>query len=189
VLTKRIRVAARRSPTFKTVPDVPSSTFETDLPDGKYSSLRATLPARPTAASAAGTSRCPHHVGIVVKHRAGCGSAHHGRCNCRKVYQAAVRSARDHTRIRKHFDSLAAANSWRAETYGQRHRREMRAPSAMTLGEAAALWIVPTRGLGQESLGRPTSPARSAPTSSAAGPQGGRGALLRATGTVRLANL
>ena len=95
------------------------------------------------AVSATGTH--PRHVGIAVKHRAGCASEHDGRCNCRRVYQAAVWSARDARRIRKHFDSLSDARSWRAESYGRLRRREMRAPSAMTFGEAAILWLVGVR--------------------------------------------
>jgi len=81
------------------------------------------------------------HVGIVVKHRAGCASNQGARCNCRRVYQAAVWSARDARRIRKHFNSLTDAKSWRAESYGRLRRREMRAPSPMTLREAAELWL------------------------------------------------
>jgi integrase len=84
-------------------------------------------------------------VGIVVKHRAGCASGRGLRCNCRRVYQAAVWSARDGRRIRKHFDSLQDAQSWRAESYGKLRRRELRAPSAMTFGEAATLWLLGVR--------------------------------------------
>jgi integrase len=85
------------------------------------------------------------HVGIVVKHRAGCAHERDGRCNCTRIYQAAVWSARDGKRIRKHFRSLREAKSWRAESYGKLHRREMRAPSAMTLGQAAERWLAGAR--------------------------------------------
>lgn len=81
------------------------------------------------------------HVGIVVKHRAGCASRGGARCNCRRIYQAAVWSARDGRRIRKHFDSLNDARIWREESYGKLRRRELRAPSAITFGEAAELWL------------------------------------------------
>jgi integrase len=81
------------------------------------------------------------HVGIVVKHRVGCASEHDARCNCRRVYQAAIWSARDRKRIRKHFDSLGAAKIWRDESYGRLRRRELRAPSSMTFAEAAELWL------------------------------------------------
>jgi integrase len=52
-----------------------------------------------------------------------------------------VWSARDGRRIRKHFDSLSDAKTWREESYGKLRRRELRAPSAITFGEAAALWL------------------------------------------------
>jgi integrase len=87
----------------------------------------------------------PRHVGIVVRHRAGCPSERGEACNCRRVYQAAVWSARDAKRIRKHFDSLSAARSWRADSYVKLRRGELRAPSAMTFGEAAALWLAGAR--------------------------------------------
>ncbi len=89
--------------------------------------------------------RKPGHVGIAVQHRAGCASERGEPCNCRRVYQAAVWSARDAKRIRKHFDSLSAARSWRADSYTKLRRGELRAPSAMTFGEAAALWLAGAR--------------------------------------------
>jgi integrase len=81
------------------------------------------------------------HVGIVVKHRTGCASRRGARCNCRRIYQAAVWSARDGRRIRKHFDSLSDAKIWRDESYRKLRRRELRAPSAITFGQAAELWL------------------------------------------------
>ncbi|HTD07722.1 MAG TPA: site-specific integrase [Solirubrobacteraceae bacterium] len=81
------------------------------------------------------------HVGIVVKHRTGCASRRGARCNCRRIYQAAVWSARDGRRIRKHFDSLSDAKIWRDESYRKLRRRELHAPSAITFGQAAELWL------------------------------------------------
>jgi integrase len=52
-----------------------------------------------------------------------------------------VWSARDGRRIRKHFDSLSDAKIWREESYRKLRRRELRAPSAITFGEAAAMWL------------------------------------------------
>jgi integrase len=77
----------------------------------------------------------PCHVGIVVKHRA----------DGRRVYSAAVWSARDQRRIRKHFDSLKAAQAWRAETHTKLSRRTYRAPSPTTLAEAAEEWLAGVR--------------------------------------------
>ena len=85
------------------------------------------------------------HSGIVVKHRAGCASEHDAPCNCQRVYQAAIWSAKDAKRIRKHFDSLSDARAWRAESYGKLRRGELRAPSTMSFGEAAAIWLAGIR--------------------------------------------
>jgi integrase len=90
-------------------------------------------------------SQGARHTGIVVKHRSGCASAREERCNCRRVYQAAVWSASDGRRIRKHFDSLRAAKAWRAESYGKLRRGELRAPTAITLAAAAEQWLAGAR--------------------------------------------
>jgi hypothetical protein len=52
-----------------------------------------------------------------------------------------VWSAREHKRIRKHFGSLREAKDWRSDSYGKLRRREMRAPTAMTLQQAAERWL------------------------------------------------
>jgi integrase len=131
------------------------------------------------------------HVGIVVKHRAGCASARGARCNCRRVYQAAVWSARDARRIRKHFDSLSDAKSWRAESYRRLRRREMRAPSAITFGEAAALWLVGARGGSiRTRSGDEYKPSTIRSYEQAVrGSSGGDGGLLSEFGAIRLSEL
>jgi len=131
------------------------------------------------------------HVGIVVKHRAGCASEHDARCNCRRVYQAAVWSARDGKRIRKHFDSLGDAKAWRAESYGKLRRREMRAPSAMTLAEAADRWLAGVRsGAVRTGSGDAYKPSTIRSYEQALrGPKDGTGGVLRALGFIRLSDL
>ena len=131
------------------------------------------------------------HVGIVVKHRAGCASERDARCNCQRVYQAAVWSARDAKRIRKHFDSLTDAKSWRADSYGRLRRREMRAPSAMTFGEAAELWLVGVRaGSIRTRSGDIYKPSTIRSYEQALrGPSRGKGGLLRELGHLKLSNL
>jgi integrase len=138
---------------------------------------------------AAGTRA--RHVGIVVKHRAGCASERGARCNCRRVYQAAVWSARDARRIRKHFDSLSDAKSWRADSYGKLRRRELRAPSAITFGEAAALWLLGARaGSIRTRSGDEYKPSTIRSYEQALrGSRDGSGGLLAELGAIRLSDL
>jgi integrase len=138
-----------------------------------------------------GTATKARHVGIVVKHRAGCASAHGGACNCRRVYQAAVWSARDAKRIRKHFDSLSDARSWRADSYVKLGRRELRAPSTMTFGEAAALWLASARsGTVRTRSGDAYKPSTIRSYELALrGGEMGEGGLMREFGSTRLSAL
>ena len=139
--------------------------------------------------SASGTDA--RHVGIVVKHRAGCASERGARCNCRRVYQAAVWSARDRKRIRRHFDSLTAAKMWRSDSYGKLRRRELRAPSAMKFSEAAEQWLAGVRtGYIRTRSGDLYKPSTIRSYEQALrGPQAGNGGLLAALGSVRLSDL
>ena len=139
--------------------------------------------------SASGTP--VRHVGIVVKHRAGCASERGARCNCRRVYQAAVWSARDRKRIRRHFDSLTAAKMWRSDSYGKLRRRELRAPSAMKFSEAAEQWLAGVRtGYIRTRSGDLYKPSTIRSYEQALrGSQEGNGGLLAALGSVRLSDL
>jgi integrase len=132
-----------------------------------------------------------HHVGIVVKHRAGCASERGGRCNCRRVYQAAVWSSRDQRRIRKHFDSLEDAKLWRAECYRRLRRRELRVSSALTFAVAAEQWLAGVRtGAIRTRSGDLYKPStiRSYELALRGSDQGTEG-LVSALGPVRLTNL
>jgi integrase len=130
-------------------------------------------------------------VGIAVKHRAGCASAAGGRCNCRRVYQAAVWSARDAKRIRKHFDSLVDARTWRAESYGKLRRREMRPASKLTFAEAAELLLAGARsGTIRNRSGDRYKPSTLRSYELALrGPRGGDGGLIRELGASRLTDV
>jgi integrase len=130
-------------------------------------------------------------VGIVVKHRAGCASERGARCNCRRVYQAAVWSARDRKRIRRHFDSLTAAKMWRSDSYGKLRRRELRAPSAMKFSQAAEQWLAGVRtGYIRTRSGDLYKPSTIRSYEQALrGSQEGNGGLLAALGSVRLSDL
>jgi integrase len=131
------------------------------------------------------------HVGIAVKHRAGCASARGARCNCRKVYQAAIWSARENKRVRRHFDSLEAAKLWRAESYGRIRRREFRASSTTTFSEAAEEWLAGVRaGAIRTRSGDLYKPSTLRSYEQALhGPKDGSGGLLRELGRIKLSDL
>jgi len=141
--------------------------------------------------SANGNGTQVRHVGIVVKHRSGCASERGARCNCRRVYQAAVWSARDRKRIRRHFDSLDAAKMWRSDSYGKLRRRELRAPSPMNFTEAAEQWMAGVRtGYIRTRSGDVYKPSTIRSYEQALrGPKGGNGGLLGALGSIKLSDL
>src|SRR5712691_4345216 len=76
-------------------------------------------------------------TGIEVRHKKACASRTGGRCNCEPTYQASVWSARESTRIRKTFVTLAAARAWRSETQTGVRRGTLRAPAHTSVSEAA----------------------------------------------------
>ena len=82
------------------------------------------------------------HAGIRVRHGRSC-STNSGadRCNCSPSYEASVYSVRDEKKVRKTFANLSEARSWRADASSALRKGTMRAPSAITLREAAAAWL------------------------------------------------
>jgi len=80
----------------------------------------------------------PQRTGIEVRHKKACASRSGGRCNCQPTYQASVWSARESTRIRKTFPTLADARAWRSETQTGVRRGTLRAPAHTSVSEAAA---------------------------------------------------
>ena len=80
-------------------------------------------------------------TGIRVRHSRTCGTPDK-RCNCRPSYEASVFSQRDGRKIRKTFPTLAAARSWRADANVALRKGQMRAPSRITLREAAEAWLL-----------------------------------------------
>jgi integrase len=85
------------------------------------------------------------HAGIELRHSKLCASRDGGSCNCKPTYQASVWSARDQRRIKKSFTALAAAKAWRAEAQTAIRRGTMRAPSQLTLRDAAKAGLVGAR--------------------------------------------
>jgi Phage integrase, N-terminal SAM-like domain len=83
--------------------------------------------------------------GIVVRHSRRCASQRGEGCDCRPGYQAQVFSARDAKTIRKTFRTLSDARAWRAEAHSALRAGTLRAPTRMTLAEAAEEWLVAAR--------------------------------------------
>jgi integrase len=81
------------------------------------------------------------HSGILTRHREDCPARDGGCCRCSPAYQANVWSARDGKRIRKTFKTLREARAWRQEVQVALRRRTMKAPSQLTLREAAEAWL------------------------------------------------
>lgn len=76
-------------------------------------------------------------TGIRQRHGRGCKCQ--GRCGC--PWEAFVYSKRDGKKIRKQFPTRAAALAWRDDAKPAVRRNELRAPTSITLAEAAAHWL------------------------------------------------
>jgi integrase len=76
-------------------------------------------------------------AGITTRHSRACRKRDGKRCNCSPSYEAWVYSKRDGEKIRKTFHNFAEAKSWRADAEGGIRKRTLRAPSKITLAEAA----------------------------------------------------
>jgi integrase len=75
--------------------------------------------------------------GIRARHREGCAAKVGGRCSCKPAWEAQVYSVRDRRKIRRTFPTLAAARGWRADSLAALRRGTLRAPTPLTLNEAA----------------------------------------------------
>jgi integrase len=81
------------------------------------------------------------HSGFITRHSRRCPSLAGSACSCRPSYQARIWSARDGKRITKTFPTLAAAKAWRVDAVVAIRKGTMRAPTNLTLGEAADAWL------------------------------------------------
>ena len=109
-----------------------------------------------------GSAGRPDVTGVVVRHRRHCSDATPtGRvCSCRPALQAQVWSPRDRKTVRKSFPTLAEARAWRQETQVALRKGTMRAPSSVSVGEAAAEWLERAdAGLIRTRSGDPYKPA------------------------------
>jgi integrase len=83
----------------------------------------------------------PSHAGIRVRHARSCRTHAGGRCNCRPTYEAWAWSSRDRKKVRRSFPTLAAAKGWRTDAVVGLRRGTMRAPTPVTVREAAEAWL------------------------------------------------
>jgi integrase len=96
-------------------------------------------------------------TGIRQRHGNGCTQPASG-CKC--PWQAEVWSPRDRKKIRKLFPTKGAAKSWRDDASGQVRRKELRAPTPITLDQAADAWLEGARtGLIRTRSGHPYKPS------------------------------
>ena len=80
-------------------------------------------------------------AGIRARHGRSCRSRQGERCNCKPSYEAFVWSKRDGRKIRRTFQELAEARTWRADAESAVRKRTLRAPSKVTIAEAAGDWL------------------------------------------------
>src|SRR5581483_1051175 len=81
------------------------------------------------------------YEGIALRHQRRCQTSKGQKCSCSPSYQAQVWSPRDRKPIRKTFASLKDARAWRQESQVALRKGTLRAPSPVTLREAADEWL------------------------------------------------
>jgi integrase len=84
--------------------------------------------------------------GVEEHHSRACASRRDGRCNCTPRYRGIVWSARDRKLIRGPWlIELTAAKTWRDDARSAVRKGTMRAPTPVTLREAAEQWLAGAR--------------------------------------------
>jgi integrase len=85
--------------------------------------------------------------GINVRHAKSCPMQEKDgrRCTCSPAFEAQVWSRRDGKAIRRRFPKLSEAKAWRSEAHTAVRRGSMRAPTQLTLREAAEKWLAGAR--------------------------------------------
>lgn len=79
--------------------------------------------------------------GIRKRHSNGCRARDGGRCNCNAGWEASVYLAREGRKVRRTFAREAEARSWRADAKTEARLRGLRAPTQITVEQAAWLWL------------------------------------------------
>jgi len=80
-------------------------------------------------------------AGIARRHSKGCASRAGGKCDCNAGYEASVYIARDGRKVRKTFQTAAEARSWRAHAARSALIGGLRAPTSLTVRQAALEWL------------------------------------------------
>jgi integrase len=80
-------------------------------------------------------------TGIRPRHRRNCQTVEGSRCTCRPGYEAAVFSRLDGKKIRRTFQTEAAAKLWRAEAFAEVRKGARRAPKPTTIRAAWCAWL------------------------------------------------
>ena len=80
-------------------------------------------------------------TGVRQRHGNGCNGK--GRCDC--PWRAEVYSKRDGRKLRKTFPTQAAAKAWRADKLAAANRGKLRAPTSMTVRQAAEEFMAGAR--------------------------------------------
>ena len=98
--------------------------------------------------------------GIQRRHSRRCGLHLGDDCTCTPTYQAQVWSNRDRKPIRKTLPTLAEALAWRQESQVALRRGTMRAPTQITVRQAAEEWLVAAEaGIVRTRSGDPYKPS------------------------------
>jgi integrase len=93
--------------------------------------------------------------GVRARHARTCRGSNGQRCSCSPRYEAFVYIAREQRKLRKSFETQAAAKAWRADMLSAANRRQLRTPTTITLRQAAgelagvADGSIPTRSGGR----------------------------------------
>src|SRR5436309_1825463 len=98
--------------------------------------------------------------GVFARHSPRCATRRGGRCSCVPGYQASAWSRRDRKPIRRTFATIADAQAWRRKMQVALDAGTARAPSNVTLAEAAEAWLEATKaGIIRTRSGHPYKPS------------------------------
>jgi hypothetical protein len=81
-------------------------------------------------------------AGIDIRHTRSCRSKGGGSCNCTPTFQAHVWDQRAGKRIRKTFQTHAAARAWRQDSLVGLRRGTLRASDGRSLDDVAKAWLL-----------------------------------------------